>query len=163
MPKKMALYRVGQVLEKYLERADICARIQEQKIIGSWESVVGKGIAEVTQAVRVRNRILQVKVTNSVWVQELQFHKALILKKLNDSIGVPGVQELWFFIGEKEPRTGSGDSRSEERRKICRELNRDEEARIEKEVRGLRDPEMREVLARLFSTALRWEKDPDGR
>ena len=104
MPKKMALYRVGQVLEKYLNRADICARIQEQKIIGCWESVVGKGIAEVTQAVRVRNRVLQVKVTNSVWVQELQFHKELILKKLNDSIReTPGCRN-YGFLSEKRSR-----------------------------------------------------------
>ncbi len=161
MPKKMA--PLGVILDKYLKRADICAKIQEQRIITSWEPVVGKGIAEVTQAVRVRNRILQVRVTTSVWVQELQFHKAFILKKLNDRVGPPGVQELWFFIGEKEPRAGSGRLGNDERRKLCRELDRDEEARIAKEVSGLGDPEMREVLARLFSTALRWQKVRDGR
>jgi hypothetical protein len=164
MTKKMAPYRVGEILDHYLNRADIYPKIQEQRIISCWELAVGRAIAEVTQAVRVRNRVLQVRVTNSVWMQELQFHKGLIIQKLNESLGVFGVQELWFFIGEKETGSeGSGDARKAERRKPGRELSREEGDRIEKEVSRLRDPEIKEALSRLFSRALTSEKAREGR
>ncbi len=156
------LYRLGQVLDAYLKRGDIHPRLQEQRAVGCWERAVGRPIAEATQAVRVRNRVLQVKVANPVWAQELQFHKALIIEKLNALVGEPVVRELWFFVGEREPALSPAAAK-EERRNPARPLSGEDRARIEREVSGLRDPEMRDALLRLFSRALREEKARGGR
>ena len=158
MTKKAGPYRVGQVLDRYLSRADIYPKILEQTVVTCWEQAVGGAIAEATEAVRVRNRILQVKVTHPVWVQELQFHKAPIIQKINRLLGVPTVQELWFFVGEKEAATRSGETEKEGGLPRGGELTREEEARIEKEVSRVRDPEVKRVLSRLFSRALSLEK-----
>jgi len=58
---------MGEVLGEFLRRTGINRKIQEQKILNSWEEAVGEGVAERTQAIRVQNRVLQVKVANSVW------------------------------------------------------------------------------------------------
>jgi predicted nucleic acid-binding Zn ribbon protein len=155
----MPPHRLGKILENYLSRAGLQPRIQEQRIIDAWERMVGKAIAEMTEPVRVKNRVLQVKVTNSVWMHELQFHKKLIIQKLNECTGDPVVQDLWFFIGEKE--TGKevppeGGKKKRERK--ARDLSKEEKDRIEREISHLEDPEMREVLLRVFSKGLTWEK-----
>ena len=60
MTKKAALYRVGQVLNEYLNRADIKTKILEQRVLTAWEQVVGKGIADVTQFVTLVERAIRV-------------------------------------------------------------------------------------------------------
>jgi len=151
--------RLGKILENYLGRAGLQPRIQDQRIIDAWERMVGKAIAEMTEPVRVRNRVLQVKVTNSVWMHELQFHKKLIIQKLNEYTGTPVLQDLWFFIGEKE--TGKEvrpEGGKKKRERGARDLSKEEKDRIEREISYLEDPEMREILLRVFSKGLTWEK-----
>jgi predicted nucleic acid-binding Zn ribbon protein len=155
----MPPHRLGKILENCLSRVGLQQRIQEQRIIDAWELMVGKAIAEMTEPVRVRNRVLQVKVTNSVWMHELQFHKKLIIQKLNGCAGDAVVQDLWFFIGEKEagkevPPEGGKNKRERQ----ARDLSREEKERIEREISHLDDPEMREILLRVFSKGLTWEK-----
>ena len=146
---------MGKILENCLNQAGLHPRIREQRIIDAWEGMVGKAIAEMTQPVRVRNRVLQVKVVNSVWMQELQFHKKLIIQKLNEHIGNPVVQDLWFFIGEKEAgKNVRAQEGKKNQKRRPRELSQEEKDRIEKEIAPLRDPEMREILSRVFSKGL---------
>jgi hypothetical protein len=155
----MSPHPLGKILENCLCRAGLQQRIHEQRILDAWEPMVGKAIAEMTEPIRVRNRVLQVKVINSVWMHELQFRKKLIIQKLNEWAGDPGVQDLWFFIGEK----GSGKAVPSEggknkRERQARDLSREEKDRIEREVSHLDDPEMREILWRVFSKGLTCDK-----
>jgi hypothetical protein len=143
---------LGDILSGYLNQPGLRSKIREQKILNAWDRVVGKAIAEVTQPARVRNRILQIRVINSVWMQELQFHKPFIIQKLNEFLGDPVLQDLRLVLGEREEKTPL--QREEGWRKTFRELAEEERERIEKEVSRLPDQEMREVLSRLFAKAL---------
>jgi predicted nucleic acid-binding Zn ribbon protein len=148
---------LGEILSGYLNQPGLRSRMREQKILDVWDRVVGRAIAEVTQPGRVRNRVLQIRVINSVWMQELQFHKPLMIQKLNEFLGDPFVQDLRFVLGEREEKLSP---RAEEGRgKESRELAEEERERIEKEVSRLPDPEMREVLFRLFAKALKTPRE----
>jgi len=102
-------------------------------------------------------RVLQIRVINSVWMQELQFHKPLIIQKLNEFLGDPFVQDLRFVLGGREE--GVSPKAEEGRGKKSRELTEEERERIEKEVSRLPDPEMREVLSRVFAKALKTPRE----
>ncbi len=150
---------LGDILSGYLNQPGLRSKMREQKILNAWDQVVGKAIAEVTQPSRVRNHILQIRVINSVWMQELQFHKPFMIQKLNELLGDPALQDLRFVLGEREEKIPL--KREEEWRKTFRELAEEERERIKKEVSRVPDPEMREVLSRLFAkglTRLRGEK-----
>lgn len=148
---------LGEILRVYLNQPGLRWRMREQKILDVWDRVVGEAISEVTQPGRVRNRVLQIRVINSVWMQELQFHKPLIIQKLNEFLGAPFVQDLRFVLGEKKQELSPKGK--EGRGKKTRELAEEERERIEKEVRRLADPEMREVLSRLFAKALKTRRE----
>jgi hypothetical protein len=143
---------LGDLLNGYLNQPGLRSKMREQKILNAWDRVVGKAIAEVTQPARVRNRILQIRVINSVWMQELQFHKPFIIKKLNEFLGDPVLQDVRFVLGEREERTPL--QREDGWKRTFRELGEEERKRIEKEVSRLPDQEMREVLSRLFAKGL---------
>jgi hypothetical protein len=151
----MAPDRLGKILNPYLARVGLLRKMEEQKVLDCWEGIVGKAVAEATQPFRVRNRVLQVKVINSGWMHELQFHKEMIIRKLNELVGRPAVQELWFFIGEKEreKEIPSKGARGREAGRT-RELSQEERERIEREIAHLRDREMQEIFLRVFSRGL---------
>ena len=151
---------LGDILSGTLDQPGLRSRMQEQKILDAWDRVVGRAIAEMSQPARVRNHVLQIRVINSVWMQELQFHKPLMIRKLNEFLGGPLLQDLRFILGERE---GKLPPKGEEGRgKESRELAEEERKRIEKEVSGLPDPELREVLSRLFAKGLTTPRSPRG-
>jgi hypothetical protein len=142
---------LGRVLCPYIHRSGLVPKIRENRLIEAWEQIVGQGVAEATEPARLQNRTLQVKVANSVWMQELQFHKKLMIQKVNEFLGEPFLQDLRFILGEKakaEPK------RKKKEAIPIRELKREEKEKIEREVGCLSDGEMREVLSRLFAKGL---------
>ena len=139
-----------------MNRDDLRPRIHEQRVLDAWDPVVGNAIAEVTQPMRVKNRVLHVRVIHPAWMQELQFHKKLILQKMKDFLGAPLLEDLRWVLGEKEKKEAG--KRGEKAREWQRELRPEEKERIEKEVSRLRDGEMKEALSRLFSKQLMRER-----
>ncbi len=142
---------LGRVLHPYIQRSGLAPKIRENRLIGAWEQIVGKGVAEATEPARLQNRTLQVKVANSVWMQQLQFYKKLMIQKVTQFLGEPFIQDLRFILGEK----GGEEPKRKKKEPIpIRELKREEKEKIEREVGCLSDGEMREVLSRLFAKGL---------
>lgn len=90
---------IGQVMEDFGPRQRTpLARIWEQ-----WGAVLGGPIAANTRPVALKRGVLLVNVTSSVWLQELQFCKADMLRRLCAALNqeqVKGrVTEIRFKIG----------------------------------------------------------------
>ncbi len=143
---------IGEILEVQCRRLGLSRRMNEQRLLGAWSEVVGEGVAERTQPVRIENRVLLLKVTNSVWMQQLQFMKELIIKKLHDKTGIDWVKDLRFYIGEVE-NTARGAKKQLAKRDWPR-LNESDLENISRQVSGLQDPEMKKILSELYGRAL---------
>ena len=143
---------LGDILRIQCSRMGLNRRINEQRLLDAWTDAVGRGVAERTQAMRIEKGVLFLKVTNSVWMQQLQFMKELILKKLHEKTGIDLVQDLRFYIGEVE-----NPVKNEGRQSSKKDLPTPSESDMEniaRQVRGVRDPEMKKMLSGLFSRAL---------
>jgi len=147
---------LGEILGRYLDQAGLRTRVREQKLLEGWGQLVGQSIADVTQPVRVRNQALHVTVTHPVWMQQLQFHKRLIIQKANEFLGGPFLKEVRFVLGEREEIHLPKSAR--EGRILPRELRGEERERIASAVDAIHDPEMREALSRLFARGLTVER-----
>jgi hypothetical protein len=157
---------MGELLGEFFERTGMNRRIQEQKILDCWEKAVGEGVAEKTQPVSVKNRVLQVKVVNSVWMQELQFMKELIMQKIQQQTGNNILRDLRFFIGEIEPCGGKERNRKKEGSRMDGQslfLTEAERERIDRALSAITDPEMREILGRIYARGLAARKYPSRR
>jgi hypothetical protein len=143
---------LGEILKIHCSRMGLSRRMNEQRLLGAWAEAVGEGVAERTQPMRIENGVLFLKVTNSVWMQQLQFMKELIIKKLHEKTGIDWVQDLRFYMGEV------GDLvQGEERQSVKRDLPPPSESDMEniaRQVSGVRDPEMKKILSELYSRAL---------
>jgi len=157
---------MGEVLGEFFKRTGMNRRIQEQRILNCWEKAVGEGVAEKTQPVSVKNRVLQVKVVNSVWMQELQFMKRLIMQKLQQHTGSDILRDLRFFIGEIEPSRGKERNSKEEGSRMDEQsliLSETERERIDRALSEVSDPEVREILGRIYAKGVaawkyRWRR-----
>jgi len=146
---------LGEVLGHFLKSSGLKRRIQEQKILDSWEKAVGEAVAERTQPMGVKNRVLRVRVSSSVWMQQLQFMKGLILQKLHEQTGNHSLQDLRFFLGEMESSDGEVKKKEEEKGGgPSSGLTAEERERIEKALSGIHDSEMREILSRVYSKGM---------
>lgn len=147
----MPLQRLAKILEECFQREGLKEKVREQKVLDAWGSLVGRGVAEVSRPLRVRNRVMHVQVTNSVWLQELQFHKKLIKEKVNGFAGEDFIRDLRFILG------GATETRCEEENEECteekrrRDITSEERGRINEEISRIHDPELKEVLFRVFS------------
>jgi hypothetical protein len=148
---------VAEVLEKFFSRSGLKRRLTDQRILDSWKKAVGRGIAEQTQPLRIQNRVLQVRVSNSVWMQQLQFMKGMILQKVREEAGITELEDLRLFLGEVN-EGGAPGGEEENRREIAshteQKLTESEKERIRKEVARISDPEMRRIFERVFSRGL---------
>jgi len=148
---------LGEVLESLFNRADLKERLADQRILDSWKKAVGRGIAEQTQPLRIQNRVLQVRVSNSVWMQQLQFMKGMILQRVREETGVADLVDLRLFLGEvkeEDAVEGRGENREEIEPKTLEDLTESEKERIRKGVAALSDPEMRKIFESVFSRGL---------
>jgi hypothetical protein len=150
-------FPLGEILENFFGRSGLKARLTEQRALDSWGRAVGKGIGEQTQPIRIQNRVLQVRVSNSVWIQQLQFMKGMILSKIKEEPGMEDLEDLRFFIGEVEG--GEGDDgiadhrpgEGEREAKGWEKLSEAEMTRIRREVEALADPELRKIFESIFA------------
>jgi predicted nucleic acid-binding Zn ribbon protein len=96
--------RIRTILPKVLKNLGVAKRIEEFRAVLLWKKVVGKKIAERSQAVDVNEKTLIVEVDNNVWMQELSLLKPKILKKLTTETGI---KDIRFRITRPGRRNGN--------------------------------------------------------
>ncbi len=72
---------------------------EDGKIWKIWEDTLGEGIAKNAKPLCIRNKILTVKVSGPVWMQELSFREKEIRDKLNKALGRDAIKKIRFKVG----------------------------------------------------------------
>lgn len=66
-----------------------------------WGEVVGDDVAKVSQPLKIRNKILMIKVSHSIWKLELENHgRKIILDKVRAFLGEDACRDIRFTVGE---------------------------------------------------------------
>ena len=98
--KKRVPEKVDSILERLFSSLDLDIRVKQYQIWEVWDDVVGEPIARQAQPNQIGNMILRVNVTSSTWMQQLEFMRHDIIKKLNERIGETVIKDIRFRIGE---------------------------------------------------------------
>ncbi|GAB4338487.1 MAG: hypothetical protein Kow0037_22550 [Calditrichia bacterium] len=88
---------LNQLIYQLLESLGIKERVEEHFAFVYWDSAVGKQIAAQTEPKKIVNGTLFVKVSNTIWRNELTFMKPDIIGKLNHKIGKNVVKDIKFY------------------------------------------------------------------
>lgn len=71
-------------------------KLLEKRLIGSWESVMGKMIAQHTTDLSIKHKVLYVRLDSAALRNELNLAKSKIVKMLNDGVGKDVINEIVF-------------------------------------------------------------------
>ncbi|MCF7823104.1 MAG: DUF721 domain-containing protein [Candidatus Marinimicrobia bacterium] len=87
---------IGNVFTQLFRDLGIEKAIQQNVAVTRWSEIVGERIAEVSEAQRIENGVLFVKVNTPVWRNELVFMKASLVKNINDALAKNIVKDIKF-------------------------------------------------------------------
>ena len=94
--QKKSIKSIDTALDELIENLGIRKKLTELDAIYYWETVVGKQIAQMTEATRILKGILFVNVKTSTWRNELTLRKKEIIEKLNNYLGKDIVKDIKF-------------------------------------------------------------------
>ena len=149
--KQKNLLKLGDFLDKTLKRRKILLDIADPFLVEAWNESVGKGIAAHTYPFKFRNNTLFVRVSNSVWMQQLQFMKQDIIDKVNPAFGNRTVKNIHFSIGKipaASAARGKADAISEHELYSLKERDR---KLIRKSLECVPDKELRNIMERVMT------------
>lgn len=85
---------LGEVIREMIDTYRLEGRLNEVKVLHSWEKVVGQMISKHTVDLHIRNRKLFVKVDSPALRNELAYMSSVILERLNKEVGGQVIDEM---------------------------------------------------------------------
>ena len=82
--KRQNTQSLGVVMRQYMRAMGISQKIKEVKLIQQWDEIIGKQIANQTEKIFIKNKVLFIKIESSIIKQELLMLKSGVIKKYND-------------------------------------------------------------------------------
>ncbi len=157
MNKKEDATKLQAILDGVFKQLNRTPQQCEQlRVWDIWGEVVGPQIAGKTRPEALRNGVLVVSVTSSVWMQELSFMKQKILDRINQRLASGTIREIRFKLGDIQ-QAGAG----------CYEeplpqLTEEEQEIIAQHTASIEDQGLRESLQKLFTASRRRKKKGEG-
>lgn len=102
--KARPVVRAGSILADLLQNAEFRDRMREHEVWNVWGDVVGALLASKAEPLRIDDGRLFVRVSNSTWMQELQYLKDDVRRRLNQRLGGLIVREIHLVVGSAPKR-----------------------------------------------------------
>ena len=91
---------LGRTIERELEKLGLNERLIEDQLVEAWEGIVGSANAHLSRPVQLQRGNLIVAVAQPAVMYDLdRFHKAEILRRLQERFGKTVVRTLRFRVG----------------------------------------------------------------
>jgi predicted nucleic acid-binding Zn ribbon protein len=97
---KKSFTHIKDVIDTLLSTSALDIGLDDIEIWKLWNSAVGKKIAKHARPSNIKNGVLTVKVSDSVWLQELEFMAETIKEKLNRKTQKHSVKKIRFKVGK---------------------------------------------------------------
>jgi predicted nucleic acid-binding Zn ribbon protein len=133
-------------LERSLRDLGLQKRLKTEQLTVLWPQTVGPAVAKIAYPSQFRGGTLFIEVADSVWMQELKFQEGELIARLNDAMGEPLVRRLFFQLARTPPPELAPQSEVKAAPSELTLLDPQQELALEREVAGVRDPQLREVL-----------------
>jgi len=87
---------LNSILKELLKTQHLDTKLNEVRLIDSWEKILGANIASYTKGKYIKNKILFVHVTSSVLRSELMMSRQRLVELLNKSVGEKVITDIVF-------------------------------------------------------------------
>ena len=87
---------IGAAIREFFKAYHLDDKMNETRLIHSWEKVVGKLIANHTRDLKIRNKILFVSIDSPALRNELIYQKEKIMNSLNSEVNANVIVDIVF-------------------------------------------------------------------
>jgi hypothetical protein len=147
-----------------MEVAITKSRLLKEGILKSeWDKVVGE-LSKKSFVIFLRDGKLFVGVENSIWIQQMNLQKQVIIEKINDFLGGNYINDLVFKIGKKKTEDyflDDDDNLSEDDEKMDLDtitLTSEEYLEIEKELEEIKGDHIRHMTKGVLEKSYKRKK-----
>ncbi len=84
------------VIQELFKTYQLNDKLNDAKIIASWEEIMGKTIAKHTKRIYINKGTLYLQISSASLKQDMFFAKPKIIKLINNALGSNHVQEIVF-------------------------------------------------------------------
>lgn len=87
---------IGEALRAAIKDLGFEKKLDQVRVVREWPHIVGENIARISQAERVYEDVLYVKVKSATWRTELLFQKRAIMQRIEEKIGANIIKDIRF-------------------------------------------------------------------
>jgi predicted nucleic acid-binding Zn ribbon protein len=87
---------LGEVIGEFLKSFRLEDKLNETRLIKSWEKVVGILVAKHTKNLYIKNRILFVQIDSSALRNELSYSREKLIRELNREVSADIIEDIVF-------------------------------------------------------------------
>ncbi|MEN8258677.1 MAG: DUF721 domain-containing protein [Thermodesulfobacteriota bacterium] len=98
MSRKHTPDHISSLLGEMITRRHWQDRFELHEVFDFWEKAVGKEIASHATPAKYRGKVLWVDVSDSIWMQQLQFLKTALMDKVNKEFDSVEVEDIRFQL-----------------------------------------------------------------
>ncbi len=141
----------GALLQDLLAQWGIKGKLQAYQAWQVWDEVVGPQIAAHARPARIRDEVLEVRVDQAVWMQQLQLLKPKLLARLNERLDDQAIRDIFLRRGAitaEAPQPQKQEQTKDFKRIILEETDK---TKIEEALLNIDDPELRKILRTVFT------------
>ena len=95
-PKKLS--HIRNLLDEVFRSKGWSKRLDLYAVFQFWNEVVGKDVAKRAQPHVIRGTVLWVKVSDSIWMQQLHLQKSILLEKINQRLRGEELGDIRFQL-----------------------------------------------------------------
>jgi len=94
--KRRQTQRLGDIITELLHVQHLDKKLNERRLLDSWETIVGAPIAKYTSELYIKNKVLHVKLSSAVLRNELLMSRQHLVETLNKHIGTEVIIDIRF-------------------------------------------------------------------
>ena len=105
-PKKHkgGLVEVGSLLEGALHTLGVKGDFEKYKVEKKCREVLGDKFSKALTAVTLKKRVVEMAFNHAIWMQEVNFRKAEVLRKLQEEFPKIGIKDLVLSLSRSPKR-----------------------------------------------------------
>ena len=139
--------RLGGLLSPLLKGLGIEEAVRFEGIKGEWTNIFREPLSLHMYPSRLKNGELLINVDSAVWLQQISFYKAEIIRNL----GPFGVKDVRFRIGKADTKRTPPSQRPQQKKSS---LDGAALRQIEETVSGIKDSPVKESIRRAMEKSL---------
>lgn len=88
---------IQELLPEILRHEGLETPLRQQRLLSSWDEVVGQSLASYTGERFIKNQTLFVKVNNPALRADLTMGRSMLIRRLNEKAGAQVIVDIKFY------------------------------------------------------------------